>query len=678
MTTTTTPGKAGKRARRITGTGLGPAAGPRRIAIYLRRSTDEDNQPYSIDAQHTALTSYVKSQPGWVLTGTYTDDASGATTRRPDLQRALDAARAGRYDVLLVYRVDRFSRRLSDLLDLLAELDDAGVAFASATEPFDTSTSIGRMLVQLLGVFAEFERETIIDRITCGMAAKASKGKWAGGIRPYGYTINPDTHTLVPVAAEIPHVQEMFRLYTRDRLGTRAIAAELNTRGVTTRTGKPWSGHQIGRILANPAYAGDITHRDITVPDAHPAIIDRQTFTRARDLADARSGPHTQRAASPGDYQLTGLITCPGCGCKYLGTAAHGRGGTYRYYTCFTRARYGPATCPAPRLPADQADTAVLAALAAFYAQDPNLITDAITRASAHHAGGHAGRQAEADAITAQISAKETAIGRYHAAFENGTMDDTTAGPRLRELRDDITRLRARHAELTDTISAPQPPPAATLDHLRGYLPRLLTAHGPAIERKAAIETLIHEIRITDQGLTPVYKIPAPGTPIPGHDTATQTAVRTMGHKVELWGFEPQTSCMPCLTIPSGTVALRRIPAGQAARTVRHRRSQADAVCLRCHFSVAGSAASASPRSAPELPAPCPQAQRGEPSEHYRDRLAAPPPRPARPHRHIMHSLRRAPGCSSSGSSHSLPQPRADPAVIGMTIWSWIEDQRRR
>ena len=148
--------------------------------------------------------------------------------------------------------------------------------------------------------------------------------------------------------------------------------------------------------------------------------------------------------------------------------------------------------------------------------------------------------------------------------------------------------------------------------------------------------------------------------------------------RVELWGFEPQTSCMPCLTIPSGTVALRRIPAGQAARTVRHRRSQADAVCLRCHFSVAGSAASASPRSAPELPAPCPQAQRGEPSEHYRDRLAAPPPRPARPHRHIMHSLRRAPGCSSSGSSHSLPQPRADPAVIGMTIWSWIEDQRRR
>jgi DNA invertase Pin-like site-specific DNA recombinase len=127
------------------------------------------------------LARYVSTQPGWTLTATYSDDASGATTSRPGLQAALRAARDGWYDTLLVYRVDRFSRCLSDLLDLLTELDQAGVAFASATEPFDTSTSIGRMLVQLLGVFAEFERETIFDRVTAGMNAKAAKGKWPGG-----------------------------------------------------------------------------------------------------------------------------------------------------------------------------------------------------------------------------------------------------------------------------------------------------------------------------------------------------------------------------------------------------------------------------------------------------------------------------------------------------------------
>jgi DNA invertase Pin-like site-specific DNA recombinase len=135
------------------------------------------------------------------------------------------------------------------LLDLLAELDQADVTFASATEPFDTSTSIGRMLVQLLGVFAEFERETIIDRVTAGMNAKAAKGKWPGGRLPYGYQLDPATHKLVPDPAQAPIVRGVFRLYTRDRLGTRAIAAQLNARGLRTRPGKPWSGHVIALML---------------------------------------------------------------------------------------------------------------------------------------------------------------------------------------------------------------------------------------------------------------------------------------------------------------------------------------------------------------------------------------------------------------------------------------------
>jgi site-specific DNA recombinase len=218
------PAARGRKRRRPVPSFGGASAGPRRVAVYLRRSTDDEHQPFSISAQQTAVTAYVTTQPGWTLTATYTDDASGATTSRPGLQQALRAARARRFDVLLVYRVDRFSRRLSDLLHLLAELDEAGVAFASATEPFDTSTSIGRMLVQLLGVFAEFERETIIDRVTKGMATKAAKGKWPGGQRPYGYRADPGTSKLTPNPEEAPHLREIFRLYTEERLGTRAVA----------------------------------------------------------------------------------------------------------------------------------------------------------------------------------------------------------------------------------------------------------------------------------------------------------------------------------------------------------------------------------------------------------------------------------------------------------------------
>ena len=542
------PKRQRKRRRATTGFGETPA-GPRRIAIYLRRSTDDEHQPFSINAQETALTSYVTTQPGWTLVATFSDDASGASTDRPDLQRALRAAKAGRFDVLLVYRVDRFSRRLSDLLGLLGELDDAGVAFASATEPFDTSTSIGRMLVQLLGVFAEFERETIIDRVTKGMASKAAKGKWPGGTRPYGYYVHRETHKLIPHPDEMPHLREIFRLYVEERLGTRAIAAELNRRGVRNRTGKPWSGYTIARILANPAYVGDIAYGDVYVENAHQPLIDRDIWRRAQVIAAARADDHSQRAFSEGDYHLTGRITCPACGHKYIGTSATGRNRTYRYYTCFSRVRYGSHGCTAPRLPADQTDTAVLHALAGFYRHADGLIADAVARAQTLHRDTYADRCAEHGAILAQIATKHAAIEHYHTAFENGTMDDATAGHRLKALRGEIEQLKAHADELADSMDRePAPPLPGTIKRLQTYLADTISSGTPA-ERKAAIEALVAEIRITDEGVIPVFRIPAPDTPTSSDGASSDGAsaadttgpVRAMVRSVGRLGLEPRT-----------------------------------------------------------------------------------------------------------------------------------------
>lgn len=212
-----------------------------RVAIYTRRSTDEENQPFTIDAQVTKLKSYIRSQDNWVLVHEFSDDASGAKIDRPDLNQALLAARAGRYDVLLVYRVDRFTRRIRDLSALLEDLDRAGVVFRSATEPFDTSTPAGRMLVQMLGVFAEFEREMIIDRVINGMERKAGRGQWTLSSTPEGYQVDPATAHLSPVDTEIPVITEIFRLYTADRLGCRGIAATINARGLRRRSGRPYS-----------------------------------------------------------------------------------------------------------------------------------------------------------------------------------------------------------------------------------------------------------------------------------------------------------------------------------------------------------------------------------------------------------------------------------------------------
>jgi site-specific DNA recombinase len=282
-----------------------------RIATYTRRSTDEENQPFTIEAQDSKLDAYATSQDGWTIVAKFSDDASGASVDRPGLQRALAAAKAGRFDVLLVYRVDRFSRRIRDLVWLLDELDQAGIVFRSATEPFDTSTPAGRMLVQMLGVFAEFEREMIIDRVINGMERKASKGQWTLGVAPEGLQVDPETQHLQPVQAEVPAIAEIFDLYTVRRRGTRAIATHLNQRGIRRRSGRPWSHKTIIDVLVNPAYIGVVAFRDIHCEDAHPAIIDRDTFNRAQQILTERGEHPAKSAGAASDYHLTGKIRCP-------------------------------------------------------------------------------------------------------------------------------------------------------------------------------------------------------------------------------------------------------------------------------------------------------------------------------------------------------------------------------
>lgn len=254
-----------------------------RVALYVRISTDEDHQPYSVPAQLARLQAYIDSQPGWILTGpVYQDEKSGATLHRDGLQQALAAARAGAFDILLVYRVDRLARSLRALVTILDELATCGVGFRCATEPVDTSSPVGRMLIQMLGVFAQFERDIIIDRVINGMERKAATGKWTGGTHPYGYRIDPHTHHLIPDPSQAPIVEQIFTLYVDTWTGTRAIATQLNARGLRNRSGRLWSGHTIARILANRTYIGETRFRDITTAHAHPPLID-QVLRAVRD-----------------------------------------------------------------------------------------------------------------------------------------------------------------------------------------------------------------------------------------------------------------------------------------------------------------------------------------------------------------------------------------------------------
>jgi site-specific DNA recombinase len=525
-----------------------------RVGTYVRRSTDGEHQPYSIEAQDTRLDAYIASQPGWHATARFADDASGASADRDGLRRALAAARAGVIDVLLVYRVDRFSRNLRDMVTLLDELDDAGVVFRSATEPFDTSTPMGRMLVQMLGMFAQFERDTIIDRVIAGMERKAASGKWKGGKRPYGYQADKATATLVPDPAEAAVVTMIYSLYTRDRLGARAIAKILNERGHRTTSGGPWSGHQVIRALTNRAYLGELTFRGVTVTGTHPPLITPADFDQAQEILGQRGESHAHRAASGSDYLLTGKLRCPKCGKAMIGTRATGRSRTYRYYTCWTLARYSAASCNSKRLNADQADTAILHALAGFYRTQHDLINDAIEAARRDQHTGNDARRAELAGIDTELARASRATDRYLAAFERGTLDDELLAGRLTELRATTTKLRARRDQLTrDLGNQPAAPQPATLQQIADHITDVIAAGTPS-QAKALIETLIAKIKVTgpDQ-LAPVFRIPQtpPGQAQPGHAstpraarTTPTEAVRTMTKLVELRGLEPLTPCL--------------------------------------------------------------------------------------------------------------------------------------
>lgn len=231
--------------KRPTDRGSLPETSRVRVALYTRISTDEDHQPFSLEAQQDRLKSYVKSQDNWKIVRQYEDQMTGSIIERPGLQEALGDAREGRFDLLLVVRVDRLARSVRALASILEDLDLNGVAFRSATEPFDTASPAGRMMVQMLGVFAEFERATIIERVIAGMEKKAAKGGWNGGSRPLGYDYDAPTGTLRVNESEAPVVREIFDLYTEKQIGSISIARLLDDRGHRTKNGAHWSGNAI-------------------------------------------------------------------------------------------------------------------------------------------------------------------------------------------------------------------------------------------------------------------------------------------------------------------------------------------------------------------------------------------------------------------------------------------------
>jgi site-specific DNA recombinase len=320
-----------------------PAVKAVRCAIYTRVSTDHglDQEFNSLDAQYDAASSYIKSQAhaGWTLIRSRYDDGgySGGSTDRPDLQRLLEDIRCRRLDVIVVYKVDRLTRSLADFAKLVELFDAHGVSFVSVTQQFNTTTSMGRLTLNVLLSFAQFEREVTSERIRDKIAASKRKGLWVGGPLPLGYHMKDSKIAVIEHEAE--RVRQIYRRYL-ELGGVNALVRDLRERNLRSKsrllaTGATRGDVLFGRgslfyLLRNRFYIGEVKYKDEILPGEQPAIMDRALFDAVQQkLTDQWTALSTVRNAS--DHLLTGLLF-DDAGHRMVPTHATKAGIRYRYY----------------------------------------------------------------------------------------------------------------------------------------------------------------------------------------------------------------------------------------------------------------------------------------------------------------------------------------------------------
>jgi site-specific DNA recombinase len=318
-----------------------------RCAVYTRKSTDEglDQEYNSIDAQRDAGHAYIASQraEGWIpVADDYDDPAfSGGNMERPALRRMMADIEAGKIDVVVIYKIDRLTRSLADFSKMVEVFERYGVSFVSVTQQFNTTTSMGRLMLNILLSFAQFEREVTGERIRDKIAASKRKGMWMGGVPPLGYDV--ENRRLVPNEREAKLIRHIFQRFVELGSST-ALVKELKLDGVTskawttqdgkTRDGRPIDKGHIYKLLSNRTYLGELRHKDQWYQAEHPPIISRELWdsvhailatngrvrgnaTRARFRICSRAScsatmvAHCRRGTRPRRMAVATVTTCP-------------------------------------------------------------------------------------------------------------------------------------------------------------------------------------------------------------------------------------------------------------------------------------------------------------------------------------------------------------------------------
>ncbi len=439
-----------------------------RCAVYTRKSTSEGaDQGYtSIEAQRDSGVAFVASQrqEGWECVEKRYDDLgySGANMERPGLRSLKEDLIGGKIDCIVVYKVDRISRSLRDFLWLMDLCQKHNVMFVSVTQAFNTTTPSGRLMLNMLLSFAEFEREMISERTRDKMAAARRRGYWLGGRPVLGYDVVD--RRLVVNAPEAELVREIFRLYLKLG-GLISVVQELVRRGrkgkvSTTKDGRRLGGKaftktSLHRLLTNVTYIGKTQYKREIYDGQHDAIVDPETWQRTQEQLARNSQRGGSAARNKSNALLKGIVWCVACGCLMTPTyATKDRQKRYRYYRCQHGQQNGRGACPSPSVPAHQIEQVVVDQIGSL-GGDPTLVAETLQQAR---------RQSELR--TTELKSERRALERElsrRSADSRGLLGPATSGdvdsPAVARLADLLERIRVGEARLAEIDDQ--------LDHLR-------------------------------------------------------------------------------------------------------------------------------------------------------------------------------------------------------------------
>ncbi len=446
---------------------------PIRCAIYTRKSSDEglEQDFNSLDAQRDAGESFIASQraEGWTCIPARYDDGgfTGGNLDRPGVQRLMADIEAGLIDCVVVYKVDRLSRSLIDFARMLEVFEQKGVAFVSVTQQFNTANSMGRLMLNVLLSFAQFEREVISERTRDKIAATKRKGFWSGGRPVLGYDIErrPGGNRLVVNDAEASQVRRIFELYLECGSVSQTIR-RLDEMGWTTKAwvtkrgremgGRPFNKSLLFNLLTNVAYLGKVKHKEDVYDGQHDAIIADSLFRRVEQMLQTNRSGDGRGSSNKHGALLKGLVRCKACGRSMIHHYASSRlqSGTvkhYRYYVCTRAQKRGWSECPGPSLPAPELEQFVVNQIRSL-GRDDALMAESVR-------GAQEQLRARVEALSADradaIAQLEAAREELRELIDSGRERNGSAA-RASGLREEIRVLSAADRRMIKRIDAMQ------------------------------------------------------------------------------------------------------------------------------------------------------------------------------------------------------------------------------